>query len=101
MDDRVSERIARLEANDSNIFHQLDEIKAEVKDIHKLTTAVEKIAVQTENTAKKVDAISSRLDSVERTPAEDLRHYRRVIATAVLTGIIGAVLGAFFALIIR
>ena len=41
------ELLAKHEANIEEIFHQLGEVKAEVRDIRKLTSAVEKLATQT------------------------------------------------------
>lgn len=99
--DNTAERLAALEANEHTIFHQLNEIKDEVKDIRRLTIAVEKIAVQTETTAKKVDSIDTRLDSVENRPSADYSHYKRVIIGAVITGVIGIIVGAVMALIIK
>lgn len=101
MEQKNSERIAKLEADGKNIFHQLDEIKTEVRDIRKLTAAVEKIAVQTENTAKKVDNISERLECVEREPTNDFKYYKRLIIGTLSTGVIGIIVGALFALIIK
>lgn len=101
MEEKIVERIAKLEANDVNIFHQLSEIKTEVKDIRRLTTAVEKIAVQTENITHKVDGIDARLDNVEKQSVEEYKHYKRVIVSCVITGIIGTIIGAIFALIIN
>lgn len=101
MEEKIVERIAKLEANDANIFHQLSEIKTEVKDIRRLTTAVEKIAVQTENITRKVDGIDARLDNVEKQSVEEYKHYKRVIVSCVITGIIGTIIGAIFALIIN
>ena len=93
MEEHFTERLAICEANDSNIFHQLTEIKSEVKDIRRLTSAVEKIAVQTKNTAEKIDNIDRRLDTVERMPADNMRHYKRVFFDCLLTGVVGAFLG--------
>lgn len=101
MEEKVAERIATLEANNATIFHQLDEIKSEVKDIRRLTVAVEKIAVQTESTAHKVDNIDARLDNVEQRPVADFTHYKRVVVGSICTGVIGVILGAIFALIIK
>ena len=101
MEEHVMERLAICEANDSNIFHQLTEIKSEVKDIRRLTTAVEKIAVQTKNTAEKIDTIDRRLDTVERTPAKNALHYKRLFFDCLLTGAVGALLGWIAALIFK
>ena len=57
--------------------------------------------MQTENTAKKVDSIDKRLAFVEQTPAEDMRYYKRLIIGCITTGIIGAILGAVAALILK
>ena len=50
VDQNLNERVSYLEAQDKNIFHQLDEIKTDVRDIKRLTVAVERIALQTKST---------------------------------------------------
>ncbi len=97
----IHERVAALEANESNIFHQLTEIKDEVRDIRRLTTAVEKIAVQTKNTADKVDDLCAWKDRATAEPADDARYYRRTVVGCVLTTVIGAVMGAVLALVLK
>ena len=46
------ERLATLEANIRNILHQLDDLRENVGDLHRLTTAVEKLATQKISTEK-------------------------------------------------
>lgn len=96
----LHERMARAEADIKNLFHQTKELKNEVNDIHKLTTSVELIAKQTVDINKKVDGIDKRLDTVEKAPAEDLKHYKRAIISCIITGVISLILGAIGALII-
>ena len=100
-DDSINGRISTLEANDRNIFHQLDEIKSDVRDIRRLTAAVEKVALQTENTANKVNSIDKRLAFVEQTPCEDMKYYKRAIIGCIATGIIGIILGAVATIILK
>lgn len=97
----LHERMATAEADIKNLFHQTKELKNEVNDIHKLTTSVELIAKQTVDINKKVDGIDKRLDTVEKAPAEDLKHYKRVIISCIITGVVSAVLGAVIALILK
>ena len=85
------ERLATLEANIRNIFHQLDELKENVGDLHRLTTAVEKLATQGASTAK----------AVERMPGDEARHYRRLIIGAICSGVIGALIGAIMGVVLR
>lgn len=97
----IHERLAKLEADDKNIFHQLSEIKEEVKDIRRLTTAVEQIAVKTESIDNKVDSMGTRLSLVEREPGEDFRHYKRLILGAILTSTVSTVALAVLSLIMK
>lgn len=60
------ERIAVLEANDRNIFHQLDEHKLAIENIQRLVISVEKIADKTNSISDKVDQIDERLNQVEQ-----------------------------------
>ena len=92
-------RISKLEANDENIFYQLKEIKQDVSDIRRLTVAVERIAVKTEEIGTKVNDIDCRLDRVEKEPSEDYKHYKRSAVTVIITGVVGAVIGAVMTLI--
>lgn len=95
------ERIAKLEADEKNIFHQLTEIKQEVKDIRRLTLAVEKIAVKTESIDGKVDEMGARISAVEKAPADDFKHYKRLVAGAVISAVLSSVVVALLALIIN
>lgn len=97
----INERLAKLEADEKNIFHQLSEIKEEVRDIHRLTNAVEKIAVRTESIECKVDQMGSRISALEKSPADNFSHYKKVIAGAVITAVISALTAAVFALILK
>lgn len=101
MDEYISGRLSVLETNNKNIFHQLDELKDEVKNIRQLTVAVKELALSSKATAQKVADISDRLSSVEHAPAEDMKHYKRALITALLTGIIGIVIGTLGAFILK
>ncbi len=97
---KIEERLAILEANDRNIFHQLDETKQDIRVLRELTRAVQKIADETQNTAALLEKVDKRLAKIERKPAADFDHYKKSLITAVLTGIAGILLGAFFSIII-
>ncbi|MBQ8338220.1 MAG: hypothetical protein IJY33_03665 [Oscillospiraceae bacterium] len=95
----LHERVAKLEADEKNIFHQLTEIKDEVKDIRRLTNAVEKIAVKTESIDSKVDEMGLRISAVERDPSDSFKHYKRLIAGAVISAAVSSIIVAILALI--
>lgn len=97
----LNERITYLEAQDQNIFHQLDEIKEDVRDIKRLTVAVERIALQTKATSEQVAGINERLGTLEQAPAEEAKYYKRVIVSCIVTGVISLILGTVLSLIFK
>lgn len=97
----VTERVAALEANEKTIFHKLDEIKADVNDIHELSASVKVIATETMNISQKVDKIDNRLSEVEKQPVAAYTHYKRLIAGCVITGVLGAIIAAIMAVILK
>ncbi|MBQ1263120.1 MAG: hypothetical protein IIX89_02385 [Oscillospiraceae bacterium] len=97
----LHERVAKLEADEKNIFHQLTEIKDEVKDIRRLTNAVEKIAVKTESIDSKVDDMGARISAVEREPSDSFRHYKRLVAGAIISAAASSLIVAILALVIK
>lgn len=100
-DQNLNERVSYLEAQDKNIFHQLDEIKEDVRDIKRLTVSVERIALQTKSTSEQVVGINERLYNLEQAPAEEAKYYKRVIINCIVTGVISLILGAVLSLIIK
>lgn len=97
----IQERLARLEADERTIFHQLSEIKDEVKDIRRLTLAVEKIAVKTESIDTKVDNMGHRISAVERQPGDQFTHYKRLIIGGIITAVLSTLTAAVLTLIMR
>ena len=93
--------IATLQANDKNMFAQISEVKEEVKVLNRLVVSVERIAAQTESTAKKVDNIDTRLEKIESEPKSQLVNLKNAITSAVVTGVLGAIIGAVLALILK
>lgn len=97
----IEERITLCEANDKNIFHQLDEIKAEQKEQGRLVVAVEKLANKTDTIAEKVDKIDGKLETIEAEPGRQYNRVKDIVITAVITAIIGAIVGSVLTLIMK
>ena len=97
----TEERLTALEINYKNIFHQLDEIKAEQKEQGRLVIAVEKLANKTDTIAKKVDKIDGKLETIEAEPGKHYNRVKDIVLTAIITGVIGALLGAIMAVLLK
>lgn len=95
------ERIAVLEANDRNIFHQLDEHKLAIENIQRLVISVEKIADKTNSISDKVDQIDERLNQVEQQPMKRIQKAREIILTSILSTIGGLIVGILSTLLLK
>ena len=97
----IEERLTLCEANDKNIFHQLDEIKQEQKEQGRLVVAVEKLANKTDTIAEKVDKIDGKLETIEAEPGRQYNRVKDIVITAIITAIVGAIVGSILTLIIK
>lgn len=95
------ERIAVLEANDKNIFHQLEEHKLAIDNIQRLIISVEKIADKTNNISDKVDQIDDRLNLVEQQPLKKVQKVKEIILTAILSTLGGLLVGVLTTLLLK
>lgn len=94
-------KVAALETHMKDIDREIGEIKEDLKDLRGLTTAIERLAISVKTMSEKVDKIDTRLESVESEPGESFKHYKRVIIGCIITGVIGVIVGALLALIMR
>ena len=94
MDQKINERIAILEANKSNLYEQLKELKCDIKDLQKLTNEALRKIQETEDLNQIIYNINNRLNDIEQTPRKDYHYYKRLIIGALITGFMGAVIGA-------
>lgn len=101
MVEETTERLKELEVKYDNMDRSISEIKTDVSDLKRLTTAVEVIALKTTAVNEKVDKIDARLDKIETEPREDFRQLKRTVISCACTTILGALIGAVLALIIK
>lgn len=104
--ENVNERLARLEANEKTIFHQLSETEKEIKVLQQLTVAVERLANGQANITEKLDSLDNRfqkveenLSGLEKQPAEDFKYYKRLIFGTLLTSSMATLATAILSLV--
>ena len=76
----------RMNETNDRQNHRLAELETTVKEINRLTTAMEKMVINIEVMTKELGKQGERLDSLENKPVERWN--------AIVTGIIGAIAGA-------
>lgn len=90
----VEERLTKLET-------KIETMETEIKNIRELVVAVEKIATKVETIEKKVDGIDKRITNVEIAPAKKFDKYKELIASTIISLVLGGLIGALLALLIR
>ena len=79
----------------NNLERRMSEIEKIYESINKLTVSVEKVAIVTKYLREDHNRLANRVDTLERKPE---KRWDTVI-TSIVTGIIGAAIGAIVALL--
>lgn len=84
-----------------SLKHRMSDVEGAVQAQVSLARSVDKLATNMEYMCKEQVSQGKRLERLEQAPAEDFKHYKRAIVTAMTGTLIGAVIGALLALIIK
>lgn len=84
-----------------SLKHRMSDVEEAVQAQVSLARSVDKLATNMEYMCKEQVSQGKRLERLEQAPAEDFKHYKRAIVTAMTGTLIGAVIGALLALIVK
>ena len=97
----IAVRLENHEQEIKSLKHRMDEQEGKDKTLTELTISVKTLATNMEYMAKEQQKQGERLERLEHEPADNYKHYKRLVIGCVLTTIIGALLGAILANIIH
>lgn len=93
----IEHRITDVEARAKSNTHRLDKMEPIVNEIHTMSQTMVKLVEEVKHTNDtvcsldaKVDRMDSRVDDMERAPADDLKKYRTTVVTAIISTVAGA-----------
>lgn len=96
-DFEVLERLTKVEERTKGNSHRLDKLEPIVNEIHTMSNTMVQLVQEVKHTNEtvssldeKVERMDSRVDIMERSPADDMRAYRRTAVTAMISTIAGA-----------
>ena len=84
-----------------SLKHRVAECENQQAVMSALTRSVDRLAVSVENMANEQKELKSDVKALKEIPSSRYEHYRRLIIGCVITGILGAIIGAVIALIIK
>ena len=88
----IRERLATLEQDEQSVHRRLDNLEKMVESIHNLANTCVELTAELKAMRKDVNEIDDRLGTVEEQPK---KRYDTII-TAILTAIVGGLIGYFF-----
>ena len=94
----IDRRVTRLEDRMTSIEKEQKEQKQSIKDISKLASGVEVMANEMKHMNQKIDNIGSKVELHHTEEPNKLMNSAKI---AIVTGIIGIIIGAIFALILK
>lgn len=111
MQEKEMELLERLTANEQRAksnTHRLDKMEPIVNEIHTMSNTMVQLVEEIKHTNEtvssldeKVERMDSRVDVMERAPAEDLKAYRRTAAASIISAIAGAAAAGILAMAVN
>ena len=93
----IEHRLTDVENRSKSNTHRLDKLEPIVDEIHTMSNTMVQLVQEVKHTNEtvnnldaKVDRMDSRVDDIERAPAEDVKKYKSTAVTAIISTIAGA-----------
>lgn len=99
--EQIAVQFEHHEQEIKSLKHRMEKCENEQTIIEKLVRSVDKLAINMEYMAKEQQEQGKRLERLEQEPAENFKHYKRLIVGCVITGIVGALIGAVLVLVFK
>lgn len=97
----IERRLTIVEKQVEYNAHEINELKPIVKEINTMSKTMVQLVEQTKQTSENVQELKSKVDKIETEPAESMKWLKRTILASALTTIVGAIIGALIALVIK
>ena len=99
--EQIAVQFENHEQEIKSLKHRMDNCEKQQDLLHKLVKSVDKLGINMDYMAKEQNEQGERLANLEHEPAEEYKHYKRVVIGCVVTTVLGAILGAVIALVIK
>lgn len=97
----MEERVTKLETITTFNSKEIEKLNDKVDNITDLTIAVKEIATEVKIMREEVTKLTSRVDQIEKEPAEDYKEIKKNVVKQVITFIVGAILSGVAVFILK
>ena len=104
----IMERLTKMEERSKSNTHRLDRLERVTNEIHTMSNTMIQLVEEVKHTNEtvgsldaKVERMGSRVDCMEKLPADDIRAYRRTAVAAIISAMAGAVAAGILSMAIN
>lgn len=83
-----------------SLKHRMTKCEEQQGILNKMVNSMDKLALKMDYMAEEQKKQGEHIEKLEKEPAEDFKHYKRLAIGCVITTVVGAVLGAVLATIL-
>lgn len=83
-----------------SLKHRMTKCEEQQGILNKMVNSMDKLALKMDYMAEEQKKQGEHIEKLEKEPAEDFKHYKRLVIGCVATTVVGAVLGAVLATIL-
>ncbi len=102
----IEHRITEVEQRAKSNTHRINKLEPIVEEIHTMSKTMVELVGEVKHTNEnvcaldeKIDRMDSRVDEMERAPAEDAKKYKNTAITAIISTVAGALASGLIFLI--
>ena len=96
----IEHRLTATEDREKSNTRRIEALEKLAEIIHENSMTMVRLVEQIKATNESVQELKTKVDNIEREPAENYKHLKKTIWTSAITAILGAVMGALIGLII-
>lgn len=97
----IEHRLTKVEEKAEHNSREIEELKPVIKEINTMSKTMVQLVEQGKQTSENIDELKSKVDKIEREPAEEAKAIKKTIITSILTALIGAIIGALISLVVK
>lgn len=83
-----------------SLKHRMTKCEEQQGILNKMVNSMDKLALKMDYMAEEQKKQGEHIEKLEKEPAEDFKHYKRLVIGCVITTVAGAILGAVLATIL-
>lgn len=99
--EEIAVKLEHHEQEIKSLKHRMEAREGKDKTLSDLASSVKTLAVHMEYMAAEQKKQGERLEKLEHAPADDFKYYKRLIIGCVITTIVGGIIGAVLAVVLR